>query len=123
MQMVLSIAVRHGGEEFSNHWGEGARHVVSVDQQVGHGGLGECAAWKDVGKGAREVRGVTCVIAGDDERRGVYAPEVLDCREGAVVTDCRRGSGAVGVSALNGLGDEVGYERRKVRNEQLPGGL
>ncbi|KGI65956.1 hypothetical protein [Mycolicibacterium obuense] len=99
------------------------RDVVSVDEQVGHCGLGEYSLRTDVDEGARELRGVTWVIAGDDERRGVDAPEFLGCGEGPIVTDCRCGSGALGVSARNGLGDEVGNERLQVRNTQLPGGL
>ena len=72
---------------------------------------------------ARELRGVTWVISGDDERRSGDAPEFLDRGEGAVMTDCRCGSGALSVSARNGLGDEVGNERLKMRDKQLPGGL
>ncbi|BBZ07743.1 hypothetical protein MDOR_19120 [Mycolicibacterium doricum] len=117
--MALSIRVRGGGEELFDFRGASARQVVGVVEQVGHCGLGEYSVRKGVGEGARELRGVTWVIAGDDERRSVDAPEFLDGGEGAVMPDCRCGSGALGVSARNGLGDEVGNERLQVRNKQL----
>ena len=98
-------------------------HVVSVDQQVGHGGPRQKFHRTDVGERTRQVRGMTCVIAGNDEGRSVDAPEFFDYRDGAVIADCHCGSRALGVSARNSLGDEVSYERLEGRNEQLPRGL
>lgn len=83
--MTLKVPVRRGEELFDCR-GEGVGQVVSVDEQVGHCGFGEYCVRKDVGEGARELRGVTWVIAGDDEGRRVDAPEFLDCREAAART-------------------------------------
>lgn len=85
--MDPSVPVRCSAKEVLDRRAESVCHVLSVDELAGHRNFGEDPSWKDIGEAVCQALGVTDVVAGDDERRSVDAPEVLDRCKGAVMTD------------------------------------